>query len=105
MTTCRIILRLPSLYYLYKATSLFLVVLLQACNLFPATQFEWVQSIGQWAAQKEMSDVCWSVYGAVCLALIIGSFTRGLEGISSNNAAPFNLVRRIISIMIKIYAC
>lgn len=92
LTAYRFVLRIPSLYYLYKTTALFFVILLQAYSLFPSTQLQWLQPVDQWAGQKEMSDVCWSVYGAVCFALIIGALTRGLEGVGTSNASPFNLV-------------
>ncbi|THH08324.1 hypothetical protein EW145_g2783 [Phellinidium pouzarii] len=60
-------------------------------NIFPSSQMEWFQAVGQWAGQKEMSEICWSTFGAICLTLVVGALTRGLEGANSNNASPFNL--------------
>lgn len=91
-TACRLTLRIPSLFFLFKSLALLSVILLQASELFPATNITWIQSIGQWAAQKNMADVCWSTFGAVCLALIMGALTRGLEGLNTANTSPFNLV-------------
>ncbi|THH20903.1 hypothetical protein EW146_g566 [Bondarzewia mesenterica] len=51
----------------------------------------WLQTIDAWAAHKEMEDVCWSTFVAVCGALAMGSLTRGLEGIGAANTSPFNL--------------
>lgn len=49
--------------------------------------------LGHWVAQKEMEDVCWFSYLAVCGALCVGALTRGLEGAgASANNSPFNLV-------------
>ncbi|KAH8117095.1 hypothetical protein DFH11DRAFT_1687859 [Phellopilus nigrolimitatus] len=71
---------------------LFVVILLQVSNLYPsATNVEWVQTIGHWAGQKGMADVCWSTFGSVCLALVVGALTRGLEGANASNTSPFNL--------------
>lgn len=92
-TGYRLALRIPSLYYLLKSLSLLTVILLQVSNLWPSIGFSWVQAISQWASQKEMTDVCWSTFGAVCFALVITALTRGLEGVNSSNTSPFNLVR------------
>lgn len=91
-TAYRLVMRIPSLYFLYRATALLFVVLLQEYGMFPS---EWITSlrpVAEWASHKTMEEVCWSVFGAVCLALIIGALSRGLEGVGTNNASPFNLV-------------
>lgn len=91
-TAYRLTLRIPSLFFLFKSLILLSLILFQASDLFPTTNINWIQSIGQWAAQKNMADICWSTFGAVCLALITGALTRGLEGLNSANTSPFNLV-------------
>ena len=92
-TPYRFTLRIPSLYYLYKCLLLFSIILLQSAKLYPNSSMQWVQTLGQWARAKDMADVCWSTFGAVCLALVIAALTRGLEGADSTNTSPFNLVR------------
>lgn len=91
-TVYRLVLRLPSLYLLYKADALFSIIIMQAYGVFPSERIPALQTYAQWASQSEMADVCWIVYKAICLALVIGALTRGLEGANTNNSTPFNLV-------------
>ena len=91
-TTYRLVFRIPSLYLLIKSVFLQAIILLQSYGWYPTTGSEWIVIIGRWANGKEMADVCWSTFGAVCLTLVIGAMTRGLEGNSSANRSPFNLV-------------
>ncbi|KAH7929644.1 hypothetical protein BV22DRAFT_1002256 [Leucogyrophana mollusca] len=86
----RFVLRLPSLYFVCKALFVWTVTLAQTSDRFPPWEFPWLQAVGQWAAQKEMQDLCWSTFCAVCGALCVEALTRGLEG-GNNNASPFNL--------------
>lgn len=89
----RLIFRIPTLYFLTSALTLWTVILLQTSDLFPSWQWRWLVSLGKWAAEKEMEDVCWFSFGAVCSALFVGALTRGLEGAgASANTSPFNLV-------------
>ncbi|TFY73074.1 hypothetical protein EWM64_g10938 [Hericium alpestre] len=90
-TFARTLFRVPTLYLLSKALALWFIILLQTSGFFPSFQWDWLQSIGTWAARKEMEDVCWSTFGAVCSALCVGALTRGLEGVGGNNTSPFNL--------------
>lgn len=95
-TFCRFVFRIPSLYFLSKALVLWTVTLLQTSELFPSWQWNWLVRLGIWAGQREMEDICWFSFCAVCGALCIGAITRGLEGASadaSTNTSPFNLVR------------
>jgi hypothetical protein len=91
-TISRSVMRIPSLYLLAKSLLLWATILLQCFNLYPSIEWNWVQVIGNWAASAEIEDVCWSTFGAICLALCIGALTRGLEGIGAENTVPFNLV-------------
>jgi hypothetical protein len=96
-TLARLIFRIPTIYLLSKALALWTVILLQTADLFPSWQWSWLVGLGKWAAEKEMEDVCWFSFGAVCAALCVGALTRGLEGAgASANTSPFNLVRRFI---------
>ncbi|TDL24881.1 hypothetical protein BD410DRAFT_766450 [Rickenella mellea] len=90
-TTYRLAFRIPSLYLLFRSLLLLTIILLQGSNLWPSSNYRWLNVIGEWAGQKEFGEVCWSTFGAICAALGVGALTRGLEGISSSNAAPFNL--------------
>lgn len=92
-TFARLIFRIPTLYFLGRALVLFSVILLQTANLFPSWQWTWLVELGEWAAEMDMEDVCWSSFCAVCGALCVGALTRGLEGAgASANTSPFNLV-------------
>ncbi|KDQ61231.1 hypothetical protein JAAARDRAFT_32233 [Jaapia argillacea MUCL 33604] len=90
-TTCRLIFRIPSLYFLSKALSVWFLMLLQAAGLFPSIQWDWLQSLGVWVAARQIEDVCWYTFAAVCMALCVGALTRGLEGHTLSNSSPFNL--------------
>lgn len=94
-TACRLTFRIPSLFFLFKSLALLTVIFLQISGYFPSSNNERLQAIGQWASQKDMADVCWSTFGAVCLALVTGALTRGLEGLNTANTSPFNLVRAV----------
>ena len=84
--------RIPSLYFLFKSLLLLSIIILQVANLFPSTNSQALRILGDWAGHKEMEDVCWSLFGTVCLALLVGALTRGLEGPHSMNQSPFNIV-------------
>ncbi|KAA1469242.1 hypothetical protein DENSPDRAFT_772776 [Dentipellis sp. KUC8613] len=91
-TFARTLFRVPTLYLLFKSLALWSIILLQTSGLFPSSpQWTWLQNINQWAGTKEMEDVCWSTFGAVCGALCVGALTRGLEGVGTSNTSPFNL--------------
>jgi hypothetical protein len=99
-TTPRLIFSLPSLYLTCKALLVWTIILLQASNLYPAPSWGFSR-IGDWVAQKETADVCWSTFCAVCSALCIGALMRGLEGVSAPaNTAPFNMVRGSFFVLI-----
>lgn len=95
-TAYRFTLRIPSLYMLYKYLTLLLVILLQVSNYFPSTNIGWLHALDRWAGSKEMEEVCWSVFGTVCCAVVVGALTKGLEGLNSSNTQPFNIVRVLI---------
>ncbi|OBZ69160.1 hypothetical protein A0H81_10915 [Grifola frondosa] len=89
-TFSRSLFRIPSIYLLGKALVIWLVILLQASHLFPSWQWASLQALGEWAAQKQMEDICWFTFTSACLALCIGTLTTGMEGLNNNNS-PFNL--------------
>ena len=69
------------------------IVLAHASDNFPNVQWQWARELEYTAAHIEMEQLCWSTFLSVCGALSVGALTRGLEGGSTVNAAPFNLVR------------
>ena len=45
-----------------------------------------------------MEEVCWSIFGTVCCAVVVGALTRGLEGFDTSNTQPFNIVSDLLSV-------
>ncbi|KZT69880.1 hypothetical protein DAEQUDRAFT_668824 [Daedalea quercina L-15889] len=88
-TLSRTAFRIPSIYLLSKSLLLWALLLLQAARFWPS--WSWLDPVGQWAAQKEMEDICWFTFTSTCLALAVGALTNGLEGLHLNHNAPFNL--------------
>ena len=92
-TYSRMVLRLPSMYYVFKSLVLWTILALQALDYLSSTSWKPLQLLDNWVARKEMDEICWSTFLAICGALCVGALTRGLEGVGATNAAPFNLVR------------
>jgi hypothetical protein len=99
-TSTRLAFHLPSLYFISKALLLWSLILLQTSGLYPKWDFAWVAILGQWSQIKDMQEVCWSTFCAVCAAFCVEGFVRGLDGAGSGfaahmhaNTSPFNLVR------------
>lgn len=93
----RIAFRIPSLYFLLKSLVLLSIIILQVADLLPATNIDALRRLADWAGHKEMEDVCWSVFGSVCLALLVAALTRGLEGPYPGNQSSFNIVSNTCS--------
>jgi hypothetical protein len=91
-TYSRMVLRLPTMYYILKSLLLWSVLLLQASDHFPPFSWRPFQLLDDWASRKEMDEICWFTFRAICGALCVGALTRGLEGVGATNASPFNLV-------------
>ncbi|KAG1723707.1 hypothetical protein EDB19DRAFT_1762619 [Suillus lakei] len=87
----RLVLRSPSLYFIFKMLIIWLVVLTQAADKFPTWNSSWLQSVGAYVAQREMADLCWSTFCAVCGVLCMEGLTHGLEG-GAHRPSPFNLL-------------
>lgn len=101
-TYSRMVLRLPSMYFIFKSLVLWTILALQASDYLSSTAWKPLQLLDKWAARKEMDEICWSTFLAICGALCIGALTRGLEGVGNTNAAPFNLFG--YSFMLHFYA-
>ncbi|KAH9079298.1 hypothetical protein EDB83DRAFT_2341847 [Lactarius deliciosus] len=90
-TYSRTVLRLPTMYYISKSLVLWSILALQASDYLSSTSWKPLQLLDDWAARKEMDEICWSTFLAICGALCVGALTRGLEGVGTTNASPFNL--------------
>lgn len=91
-TYSRVVLRLPTMYYILKSLLLWSILLLQASDYFPTSSWEPFKQLDDWAAHKEMDEICWFTFRAICAALCVGALTKGLEGVGTTSASPFNLV-------------
>ena len=98
-TYSRTVLRLPTMYYILKSLVLWTILLLQAADYFPHASWEPLQSLDEWVAHKEMDEICWFTFRAICGALCVGALTKGLEGVGTTPASPFNLVCPFIQFM------
>ncbi|KAG1728615.1 uncharacterized protein EDB91DRAFT_1060458 [Suillus paluster] len=87
---CRLVLRSPSLYLVFKMLFIWVIVIAQAADKFPTWNL-WLQSVGTYVAQRETADLCWSTFCAVCGVLCMEGLTHGLEG-GAHRPSPFNLL-------------
>ncbi|PVG04101.1 hypothetical protein CPB86DRAFT_721686 [Serendipita vermifera] len=87
-TQTRFLIRSVSLYMLCKTTLRMGIIVLQAFEMYPSARP--FAPLGQWAAMASMVDVCWSAFVAVCLAMVVSTFTRALDG-SGTPTSSFNL--------------
>ncbi|EGN95720.1 hypothetical protein SERLA73DRAFT_162489, partial [Serpula lacrymans var. lacrymans S7.3] len=87
---CRLIFRLPSLYFISKALFMWTITLIHMSDYLPPESSSWFEGATQWIAQREMEDLCWFTFCSVCGALCVEAITRGLEG-GTSRASPFNL--------------
>lgn len=107
--------RIPAVMVLARAWALFTVLTMQVADVWPrdvvARSAEWVGSLpalvrpaaaygaraadrlGNWAGDKHMQQVCWTVFLCVCAALVCGALANGLDrGRRRDVGAGFNLV-------------
>ncbi|KAG9098952.1 hypothetical protein FRC07_010570, partial [Ceratobasidium sp. 392] len=108
-THTRLISRVPSIALLGTALFLLTVALVQAAGIWePLATSEsawsgmWYVQACRWAAGKEMSYVCWTTYIAVCVAMVMNTLTKGLEGGGNEGPHSFNLFG--YSFLLHIYA-
>ncbi|CAE6523195.1 unnamed protein product [Rhizoctonia solani] len=82
------------------------IALLQAAELWEPLDMKpgriWYLELCRWAGEKEMAYVCWTTYIAVCVAMVMNTLTRGLEGVASDGPHSFNLFG--YSFLLHIYA-
>jgi len=109
-TTTRLILHIPSVYFLAKMLLVWIVLALQTCEVsfsFVDTKhaylggvLRFVETLVKWAMEQDMSHVCWSTFCAVCGAFLVEGFIKALDGLGRNgfplsgvnNLSPFHLV-------------
>jgi len=115
-TTTRLMLHLPSAYFVSKMLLMWFLLVLQTSEMLPVFSdaqkespigvlFGWVESLGHWTSQKEMSEICWSTFCAVCGSFLVEGFVKALDGMGSGfpignvnpNTSPFNLVGILLS--------
>ncbi|KAK7455173.1 hypothetical protein VKT23_011044 [Stygiomarasmius scandens] len=98
-TSTRLALHLPTLYFLCRMLVLWSLLILQAANLFPQTEPGTWHDLGVWSETKDMKDISWQTFCAVCAAFCVEAFVKGLDGVGVGfgahlqaNTSPFNLV-------------
>ena len=96
----RFALHLPTLYLLSQKLLLWTLIVVQTSGIRIGCCF----SLIAWAEKKEMSEVCWSTFVAICAAFCVEAFVRALDGQATHgtafsmgsgenpNTSPFNLV-------------
>jgi hypothetical protein len=65
----------------------------------------WIESLGRWSSQKEMAEVCWSTFCAICGCFLVEALFKALDGMGTGfpignvnpNTSPFNLVGSFFS--------
>ncbi|KAJ2986802.1 hypothetical protein NUW54_g9623 [Trametes sanguinea] len=100
-TRSRLLFRIPSMYLLGKAFTLWAVLLVQAAGPPSLSQAGWMQPLFAWVAEKKTEDICWYTFLSACATLCIGTLTTGLEGLNMNDSSPFNL----FAFAFQLYVC
>ncbi|KAG1890818.1 hypothetical protein F4604DRAFT_1876097 [Suillus subluteus] len=91
----RLVLRSPSLYFIFKMVVIWFIVLAQAADKFPTWNSSWLQSVGTYVAQRETADLC-------CVLCMEG-LTHGLEG-GTHRPSPFNLKKLGYAFLLHTYS-
>ncbi|KDR73721.1 hypothetical protein GALMADRAFT_100588 [Galerina marginata CBS 339.88] len=123
-TTTRLVLHLPSIYFLSKMLLIWLLLVLQTSEILPKLTDADVQkttwwgvlgsfdSLGKWCVQKEMSEICWGTFCAVCGAFLVEGLIKALDGMGSGfpiananpNTSPFNLNQVGYAFLLHVYS-
>ncbi|KAK0463509.1 uncharacterized protein EV420DRAFT_1518589 [Desarmillaria tabescens] len=98
-TSTRLALHIPSLYYMCKMLLMWSLLLLKSADLCPEYESGTMHDLLLWSQQKEMNQIAWSTFCAVCAAFCVEGFVKGLDGVGVGigahmqaNSSPFNLV-------------
>lgn len=100
LTQNRFILRIPTLFLMYRTSWLVIMLIFQASAVDSEKGYSW---IGKWSplakwmddrlAKKDMKDVTWVGFVSVCLALAVTALNNGLDGSGTvRTSLTFNLV-------------
>jgi len=118
-TSTRLALHLPSIYFISKLLLIWFLLVLQTSEMIPVFSenqkastigvfLGWVESLARWSSQKEMADICWSTFCAVCACFLVEALFKALDGMRSGfpignvnpNTSPFNLVRFFVLLQV-----
>ncbi|KAG8905359.1 SCF ubiquitin ligase complex subunit cdc4 [Tulasnella sp. 403] len=66
----RLLLRLPSLFYLYRTLLLVIVFLIQALDVGEGIWYIVPGYVREWTCKVDMKDACWEAFKAVCFTLV-----------------------------------
>ncbi|KAK0211329.1 hypothetical protein DFS33DRAFT_371615 [Desarmillaria ectypa] len=98
-TSTRLALHIPSLYYMCKMLLMWTLLLLKSANLCPEYESGTMHDLLLWSQEKDMNQIAWSTFCAVCAAFCVEGFVKGLDGVGVGigahmqaNSSPFNLV-------------
>ncbi|KAF9532760.1 hypothetical protein CPB83DRAFT_580491 [Crepidotus variabilis] len=116
-TATRLIIHIPSIYYLLRMLAIWTILVLQTCEVLPTlSALEQLQpsassfwalptsraalGVVKWALKKDMAQICWSTFCAVCSAFLVEGFVKALHGLGTgvfpvagfNGMSPFHLV-------------
>ncbi|TFK23453.1 hypothetical protein FA15DRAFT_670473 [Coprinopsis marcescibilis] len=101
-TSTRLAIHLPTLYFLARMLLIWIVLILQTSGLYPeGTSFRWVNELSGWVQSKQMNEICWSTFCAVCASFSVEGFVKALDGVEAGfpiggnmnpNTSPFNIV-------------
>ncbi|ESK96491.1 hypothetical protein Moror_6999 [Moniliophthora roreri MCA 2997] len=98
-TSTRLVMHFPTLYLMCRSLLLWSLVLVQAAGYYPSVQNGYLYDLRVWSESKEMADICWHTFCAICGAFCVEAFVKGLDGVSvafgahmQANTSPFNLV-------------
>ena len=98
-TSTRLALHIPSLYFMCKMLLTWSLLLLQVSGHYPQHDSGVLHDLSKWIDEREMSQISWSTFCAVCAAFCVEGFVKGLDGVGVGigahmqaNTSPFNLV-------------
>lgn len=98
-TSTRVAIHLPTLYFMFRILLLWTIVLAQTSNLYPIYTSGRIYELGKWSESKEMAEINWYTFLAICAAFCVEALVRALDGAGMSlvahlrpNTSPFNLV-------------
>lgn len=114
-TTTRLVLHLPSVYFLSKMLIIWTILVLQTCEVelisdggrsgaYGSVLQSHFEKLARWVMDKEMAQICWSTFCAVCGAFWVEGLIKALDGLGGggfplggvNSLSPFHLVNALL---------